>query len=74
MLDRNLIRTNPDFVREGIRRKRMDPAIVDQFLDVDAQWRTVKHELDELRAQHKKNASRRVKPPLAVGRVVPVET
>lgn len=51
MLDRELIRRDPEFVREGIRRKRMNPLIVDEFLAVDAQWRAVRAELDEKRAE-----------------------
>ena len=38
MLDRDLIRRQPDLVRAGISRKRLD-APVDAFLKVDAEWR-----------------------------------
>jgi seryl-tRNA synthetase len=46
MLDRALIRQNPDLVRQGARRKGLN-APVDQFLQVDAEWRAVKAELDD---------------------------
>jgi len=46
MLDRALIRQNPDLVRQGARRKGLD-APVDAFLQVDAEWRAVKADLDE---------------------------
>ena len=51
MLDRELLRRNPDLVREGISRKGLDPALVDAFLDADAKWRTVKGELETVQAE-----------------------
>jgi seryl-tRNA synthetase len=40
VLDRELIRKNPDLVRQGILRKRLDPTIVDRFLAADQLWRS----------------------------------
>lgn len=51
MLDRELIRRDPDLVREGIRRKRLDATIVDTFLKIDTDWRSVKTQLDEKAAE-----------------------
>jgi seryl-tRNA synthetase len=45
MLDRALIRKEPEFVRAGCKRKGVD-APVDEFLAVDEKWRAVKHQLD----------------------------
>ena len=45
MLDRTLIRQEPELVRAGAKRKGID-APVDAFLETDGQWRAVKHELD----------------------------
>ncbi|MEX2242687.1 MAG: serine--tRNA ligase [Fimbriimonadaceae bacterium] len=45
MLDRALIRKEPELVRAGARRKGV-AAPVDEFLRTDEQWRKVKHELD----------------------------
>ena len=45
MLDRNLIRKEPDLVRAGAKRKGIE-APVDEFLQVDEKWRAVKHDLD----------------------------
>lgn len=45
MLDRALIRKEPELVRAGARRKGVD-APVDEFLATDEKWRKVKHELD----------------------------
>jgi seryl-tRNA synthetase len=39
MLDRELIRKQPDLVRQGIARKGLDSTIVDQFLASDHVWR-----------------------------------
>ena len=51
MLDRELLRRQPDLVREGISRKGMDPALVDVFLEADARWRAVHKELEEVQAE-----------------------
>jgi seryl-tRNA synthetase len=50
MLDRQFIRTNPDAVRAGSRRKGVD-APVDVFLRVDEQWRALVAELEQKQAQ-----------------------
>ncbi|MCL5004460.1 MAG: serine--tRNA ligase [Patescibacteria group bacterium] len=54
MLDINLIRTNPDSVREGISLKKADPRLVDDFLVLDKQWRELVNETDNLRAEQRK--------------------
>jgi len=35
MLDPNLIREQPDLVKEGIKNKGVSPDLVDKFLEVD---------------------------------------
>ena len=50
MLDRDLIRRNPDLVRAGAARKRLE-APVDAFLKVDAEWRAERSELETKQAQ-----------------------
>ena len=50
MLDRNLIRQEPELVRAGAKKKGVD-APVDEFLAVDEDWRAVKHELDVKNAE-----------------------
>ena len=50
MLDRDLIRRNPDLVRAGAARKRLE-APVDAFLNVDAEWRAERSELETKQAQ-----------------------
>jgi len=51
MLDRDLIRRHPDAVRLGISRKGMDPAIVDEFLRADEEYRRVRTQTGDLQAE-----------------------
>jgi seryl-tRNA synthetase len=53
MLDPNLIRTQPEFVKEGVKNKGSDPALVDKFLEIDKVRRELIKEIDELRHQRK---------------------
>jgi len=53
MLDINLIRENPERVREGARKKGA-AAVVDDVVETDAKWREAVGKLDELRAEQKK--------------------
>lgn len=59
MLDVNLIRNNPDSVREGISLKKADPRLVDDFLALDIKWRELVKETDDLRAEQKKAGENR---------------
>lgn len=51
MLDRELIRKQPDLVRHGIQRKRLDSSIVDEFLSVDTEFRRVATETGNAQAE-----------------------
>lgn len=53
MLDRALIRKDPEFVRAGIARKGSS-APIDEFLKVDETWRGIKHQLDVKNAEMNK--------------------
>jgi seryl-tRNA synthetase len=55
MLDPNIIRTNPDFVRERVAVKGYDASLVDDFLALDEQRRQLTTELQEKQAE--RNAS-----------------
>lgn len=52
MLDINLFREdrggNPELVRESQRRRFKDVKLVDKVLELDAQWRTVRYDLDNI--------------------------
>jgi seryl-tRNA synthetase len=50
MLDIELIREQPEVVREGMRKRNEDPSIVDELLEVDAKRRELLQEVESLRA------------------------
>ncbi|MBV6459534.1 MAG: Serine--tRNA ligase [Fimbriimonadaceae bacterium] len=50
MLDRQLLREQPEFVRQQCLRKGIE-APIDEFTRIDAEWRTQKHALDEMLAR-----------------------
>lgn len=51
MLDRELIRKQPDLVRNGIQRKRLDSSIVDEFLSCDTEFRRIATETGNAQAE-----------------------
>ena len=53
MIDINLIRTNPELVKENIKKKFQDHKLeyVDKVLDLDQKVRALKREGDDLRSQ-----------------------
>ena len=53
MLDINLVRENPELVKESMRKRNMDASVVDDVLEKDAEWREVLTEGNQLR--HRKN-------------------
>ena len=56
MIDINLIRTNPDIVRENIKKKFQDDklVLVDEVIDLDRQYREAIQKADALRSSRKK--------------------
>ena len=59
MLDVNLIRNNPDLVKQGIASKNVEPKLVDDFLALDERWRKLIKDGDDLRSQQKKLSEER---------------
>uniref|UniRef100_A0A383V6T7 serine--tRNA ligase n=1 Tax=Tetradesmus obliquus TaxID=3088 RepID=A0A383V6T7_TETOB len=55
MLDINLFRTekggNPDIVRESQKRRYADVTLVDKVVQLDADWRTARFELDQVKKE-----------------------
>jgi seryl-tRNA synthetase len=51
MLSRQYVRENPDVVRDAIERKGVTGVDVDELLEIDAEWRELKAEGDDLRHQ-----------------------
>ena len=54
MLDLKLIRESPDAVREGLERRRVPGAIVDDVLALDARRRELLPAVENLRAEQKR--------------------
>lgn len=59
MLDVDFIRTNADAVKEMMVSRNKTIDLVDQFLDVDARWRALMQEIEEMRALQKKLSAQR---------------
>ena len=59
MLDIKLLREDPERVKEGIKAKKSDPKLVDEFLKLDHEWRKLTATLDEKRSEQKKLSSER---------------
>ncbi|MBQ7351443.1 MAG: serine--tRNA ligase [Clostridia bacterium] len=59
MIDINLIRTNPEIVKENIKKKFQDSklAIVDEVVKLDTEYRNLKNEGDNLRQQRNQISS-----------------
>ena len=56
MLDIKLIRTGPEFVKARLAARLADTAAVDSVVDVDARWRAVTAEAEELQAELNKSS------------------
>ena len=54
MLDLNLVRENPALVRQALLQRGMDPAPVDQVLELDARRRALILETENLKAERNK--------------------
>lgn len=59
MLDVNLIRNNPDAVKDGVSKKGTSPKLVDDFLALDKEWRETTKEVDGLRARQNELSAER---------------
>jgi len=56
MLDINLIRERPDFVKDGMRKVGEDPAIIGRARDLDARWREAVAESEKLKAERNRES------------------
>lgn len=59
MFDINLVREQPDLVRQALMARNMDPAPVDQVLELDVRRRTLITEVEALKAE-RNNVSREI--------------
>ena len=53
MIDPQILRDDPELVRESQRVRGEDPSLVDQFLQYDTDWRKANAEFDRLRSEQK---------------------
>jgi seryl-tRNA synthetase len=51
VLDINLIREQPDLVRQTLQKRQMDDSVVDQVLEQDQERRALIHEVENLKAE-----------------------
>ena len=51
MIDINLIREKPDLIKQAMRDRQMDPAPVEQVLELDQQRRALIQEVETLKAE-----------------------
>jgi seryl-tRNA synthetase len=51
MLDINLVREQPDLVREALRKRQMDPGMVDAVAELDVQRRALIGQVEALKAE-----------------------
>lgn len=54
MIDIKLLRDQSELVKEKIRTKNTDPVLVEEFLSIDREWRSLTSEIDALRSEQKK--------------------
>lgn len=59
MLDVNLLRNDPEKVRQAIASKNADPGLVDEFLRLDESWRRATVTVEKLRAEQNKLSKKR---------------
>ncbi|MFA5176346.1 MAG: serine--tRNA ligase [Candidatus Nanoarchaeia archaeon] len=56
MLDVKLIRENPSLVKDSLKKRGMDVNQIDEFLEIDVNWKRIKQETEELRAERNKTS------------------
>ncbi len=63
MLDINLIRERPDFVKDGMRKVGEDPAVIDRARDLDARWRWAVTHGEQFKAERNEKSKQIAKMP-----------
>lgn len=53
MISINLLRENPEDIKAGMVKKNADPDLVDRFLSLDEEWRSLRRITDDLRSAQK---------------------
>jgi seryl-tRNA synthetase len=56
MIDVELLRTDPEKLKQGVAAKQFDPSLVDNALELDGVWRKLLGEVETLRAERNRAA------------------
>lgn len=59
MLDIELIRKNPDKVKESLKKRGRDTSLFDEFQTLDNEWRSSTQKAEQIRSEQKKAAEER---------------
>jgi len=54
LLDRKLLRENPEILRDALRKRNYDISVVEELISLEQQVRSLKREIDDLRAEKNK--------------------
>lgn len=54
MIDIELLRKNPDLFRASTKKRNQNPALIDEFLTLDKEWREALGKSEQMRAMQKK--------------------
>ncbi|ABM81081.1 serine--tRNA ligase [Hyperthermus butylicus] len=46
------LRENPDILKDSMRKRGLDPSVIDEAKRVDEEWRKLKRQVDEIRHRH----------------------
>ncbi|MFX1535811.1 MAG: serine--tRNA ligase [Promethearchaeota archaeon] len=49
MIDIKIFRENPEIIRESEKKRLRNPSRVDEVIRLDTEWRTTRHQIDQLR-------------------------
>ncbi|MBI2268140.1 MAG: serine--tRNA ligase [Candidatus Blackburnbacteria bacterium] len=70
MIDINLIRENPEKVKEGVRRKQYDPSVVDCVLELDKRRLGLLQQTEELRRERNEISKEKSEENIARGKEI----
>ena len=54
MIDIKLVREKPEFLKDGLKRRQMDPGVIDRLAALDEERRLVLTEVETLKAERNK--------------------
>ena len=51
MIDINTVRKNPEIIKESLKKRQMDPSVIDRLAGLDEKWRAILTEAEVLKAE-----------------------